>query len=99
VVKVGHRLERSLPCRTREKTRDLLAVTFDNDFFALYGQTVKHPPQIASQFRCCDNLHKSTSLRKLWLRIPEPFAGLRRLEVHGGKSRKLRVGSIASMTQ
>jgi hypothetical protein len=99
VVKVGHRLERSLPWRTREKTRHLLAVTLDDDFFALYGQTVKHPSQIASQFRCCDSLHKTTSLRKLWLRIPEPFAGLRLLEDHGGKSRKLRVRSIASMTQ
>jgi hypothetical protein len=99
VVKVSHRLEHRLPRRAGEKTCDLLSVAFDNDFFTLYDQTVKHLAQITCQFRCSDSLHKSTSLRKLWLRTPEPFAGLRRLEVHGGKSRKLRVGSIASMTQ
>jgi hypothetical protein len=43
VVKVSHRLERSLTRRAREKTRDLLAVAFDNNFFTLDDQTFKHP--------------------------------------------------------
>jgi hypothetical protein len=43
VVKVSHRLERSLPHRAGEKARDSLAVAFDNDFFTLDDQTVKHP--------------------------------------------------------
>jgi len=65
VVEVGHRLERSLPRRTREKTRDLGPVTFDNDFLALYGKTVKHLSQIARQLRCGYSLHRFTSLRKI----------------------------------
>jgi hypothetical protein len=65
VVKVSHRLERSLPRRAGEKTRDLLAVAFDNDFFTLYDQAVKHLAQIACQFRCRDSLHQRTSLRKI----------------------------------
>jgi len=64
-VKVGHRLERSLPRWTWKKTRDLCAVTFDNDFLALYGQTVKHLSQIACQLRCGYSLHQRTSLRNI----------------------------------
>jgi hypothetical protein len=65
VVKVSHRLERRLPRRAGEKTRNLFAVAFDNDFFTLCDQTVKHLTQIACQFRCSDSLHLRTSLRKI----------------------------------
>src|SRR5208337_84653 len=64
-IEVGHRLQRSLPRQAGQKTSDLFAVPFDDDFLALDGQPVQYPSQIARQLCCSNGPHSGTSTHKI----------------------------------